>query len=769
MFDILSGHAQDVSAVHFTQTASSQNVLFSGSVDGEFGQWLGKESGCRPGDWTLSSKQKAHDGTINAITSITDTPFVLSAGADAVMKLWRAKGNDPPEVVYALNLKPRYIPLSVAAATLTSNGQVDSIFVAVAGTKNSIQIYVISGLASGKPQSSLRATLPGHEGWITNLKLRLDPTKEAADTIIWLASASQDKSVRIWKICRSTQDENAESDDISFEPSLSAKTYRVKEENATLAITFEALLLGHEDWIQTASWNPQKDVLQLLTSSADNSLIIWEPDPATGIWLNSARLGEISGQKGSTSATGSTGGFWIGLWSPKADAVTCLGRTGSWRLWLYDQKRTYWVKEPGITGHTKAITDISWSRKGEYLLSTSTDQTTRLHAPWTGGSRASWHEFCRPQIHGYDLNCIQSLSKSTFVSGADEKLLRVFEMPKQVGRMLEALCGIALEIREEAMPEAANMPVLGLSNKAVEVNGTDDSTGDAGPVNTSRSEATLSSPPTEDYLAKHTLWPEYEKLYGHGHEISALAADSSGSIIATACKASSAEHAVIRIYDAKTWHEIRPPLVSHSLTITRLQFQANTGRLLSVGRDRKWTVFQSEANETAQGEKKPQGRLKLVASNPKGHSRMILDAAWSPVPDLSFFVTASRDKTVKVWRLYGEERECECVSSIARTGPVTAVNIQTNPESNDLLCLAVGEESGRLSCHVFSATAISDRSSARVSPLKSVDLNSRLWPSKSVTRLQWQPGGRPEARLAVASADSSLRILSVDWQSFVDK
>lgn len=43
-------------------------------------------------------------------------------------------------------------------------------------------------------------------------------------------------------------------------------------------------------------------------------------------------------------------------------------------------------------------------------------------------------------------------------------------------------------------------------------------------------------PPVEDFLVNHTLWPEANKFYGHGYEIIALATNSKGTLIASACK-----------------------------------------------------------------------------------------------------------------------------------------------------------------------------------------------------------------------------------------
>jgi elongator complex protein 2 len=515
---------------------------------------------------------------------------------------------------------------------------------AVAGTKDIIQLYVLDSEKSS--DFKLQATLSGHEGWIRSLEFTQESFDPHSDLI--LSSASQDKYIRLWRIHQGKElpvaAASADPSMGAFMPgkSLSNRAHRFHAQGLDFSATFEALLFGHEDWIYSTKWRAVGKRLQLLSASADNSLAIWEPDAATGVWVIIARMGEISSEKGSTTATGSTGGFWTGLWSPAGETVVCLGRTGSWRLWDYHGPEDRWIQSVGISGHTQAVTGIAWAKDGSYLLSTSADQTTRLHARWQRAGRSSWHEMARPQIHGYDLNCIDALGSSQFVSGADEKLLRVFREPKAVANLLEALCGISGGEIED-MPDAANMPVLGLSNKAIEAGDEGEGAIDAATAGTSTAalvtadpsaipKATLeiTHPPLEDQLSRHTLWPETEKLYGHGYEISALASSHDGTLVATACKASSIDHAVIRLFETRTWHEVKPPLMAHALTIARLRFSRDDGRLLSIGRDRQWAVFQRGESESGGGSGVDPPPYTLLAKDPKGHARMILDAAWAP-------------------------------------------------------------------------------------------------------------------------------------------
>ncbi|RYP77025.1 hypothetical protein DL771_001315 [Monosporascus sp. 5C6A] len=832
--NLLSGHKDVVKAVKFLprQDEEAASYLLSGGDDQCLKVWqLGSDSQNQ-----CVQTVQSHTAGINCIATLkrgaqpgtgTARPRIFATGAaDASVGIWSFDGSEA-RVLQTIKPSPKFFPLALALSGLGADGE--SLVLAAAGTRDTVQIFVADS-GGAEPEFRLQATLSGHEGWIRSL----DFTREdggGGDLI--LASASQDKYIRLWRFHAGTELPSAAAD--GADPSMGAflpgrspsnKVHRLKAADKDYSITFEALLLGHDDWIYSAKWCPRNGSNsggrpQLLSTSADNTLAIWEADASSGIWITTVRLGEISREKGATTATGSTGGFWTGLWSPDAGSVACLGRTGSWRLWGHDRDRDQWLPRVGVSGHTRAVTGVAWARSGDYLLSTSADQTTRLHAAWVAAAEgedgtetenksrteSTWHEMARPQIHGYDLNCIDTLGDSQFVSGADEKLMRVFDEPRAVARLLNRVCGIGNPVEADddgtRRPDAADMPVLGLSNKAVETEedginnnnqeeresrqqpaaddnkataaeaGDPDAAEAAAAAAVRRLALDVDRPPLEDALSRHTLWPEAEKLYGHGYELSCLACSHNGRLVASACRASSANHAVVRLFEAAPrWAEVRPPLAAHSLTATRLRFSPPDDRyLLSVGRDRTWAVFErvgsvdegagkdGEGEDEEKKERAPPS-YRLLQSNPKGHSRMILDAAWAPPvattteadsPPPPVFATAGRDKQVKIWRKGHSDAEITCAASIPETHPVTAIDFLPRPTAAGKLVLAVGTEAGRVSVHLLDPAPLAVSSSLALRP--------ELFLAKAVLQLSWRPQ-RAGNELAVAGEDGSLRVYS---------
>lgn len=80
----------------------------------------------------------------------------------------------------------------------------------------------------------------------------------------------------------------------------------------------------------------------------------------------------------------------------------------------------------------------------------------------------------------------------------------------------------------------------------------------------------------------------------------AVAASNTTSVIATSCKATTPQHAVVRLYSTQTWKPLERTLEGHSLTVTRIAFSPDDQLLVTVGRDRAWCLFEKDADGPGQ-------------------------------------------------------------------------------------------------------------------------------------------------------------------------
>jgi elongator complex protein 2 len=429
------------------------------------------------------------------------------------------------------------------------------------------------------------------------------------------------------------------------------------------------------------------------------------------------------------------------------------------------------------------------------------DFTTRLHADWRGGGGGGgakgWRQIARPQVHGHAIRCVATLpapaptdgdddastsssivGSTVFVSGADEKILRVFRSPGTflgtLGESLPASASAARAAFARARAAAgdaagAELPQLGLSNKAVDdANGRDGSTdepsrdessGGGGfddDVVASVTPTVLAAPPTEETLAQATLWPETCKLYGHGDDLSCVAAHPSGKLIASACEARREGAADVWIWEASasgsgggggggggesgttttTTTSWRPAgrLPGATLTVVSLAFAPRGARdmLLAASRDRHVCVYvPARPGAAAYGAWGADGWR--LARRAKAHAKAIYSAAWAPPPpasaespDESVFATGARDRRVKLWVATAfdargpngastgdaDVAESPASSSIPAFDAAATAVAFAPPRSRDggkrgRLTLAIGLEDGRV--RVWSGGGFGDR------------------------------------------------------------
>ncbi|KAG6812317.1 hypothetical protein H0H92_003401 [Tricholoma furcatifolium] len=608
--------------------------------------------------WEIAAKLQAHSQAISSLCALDDR--IVTGSSDATVKIWKiVAGTDETDSFVEEQLLPlrgRY-PLSLAITNLPGS---KVLVLAIGSTDSKIHIWARSDNLF--VQASV---LAGHEDWIKTLDFQINSEGQP----LVLASGSQDATIRLWNIepwsPSNSAPQKGQTDGLSdelldaFEASLadvgeaeeggrqiSLKRHilTVKSDQGTpqqFSITFDALLIGHEAGITSLAWKPPSagGDSTLLSTSTDSSMILWSPstvaaptkEGSTSIWINRQRFGDIGGQR--------LGGFVGGAWAENGTEALAWGWAGGWRRWRCTSNASLaheetWMEVGAISGHNGPVKGLDWSPTGSYLLSAGLDQTTRIHGVTSSAVGVSgWHELSRPQVHGYDLLDVAFIDRLRFASIADEKVVRVFEAP---GNFVD----LAAELGHNR-PIGANVPPLGLSNKAM----------DDAQAPMSRRE-TSKRRPFEGELAAMTLWPEIEKSI-------TLTISPNKRFMATACKATTPDHAVVRVYETTKYQPVGQPLAGHSLTVTRIAFSPDENFVLSVSRDRSWRLFKAQEC----------GGFVAVAAD-KSHGRIIWDCAWAAEGDV--FATASRDKTVKIWHRQLED-QWSAIETIQSSSPATAV------------------------------------------------------------------------------------------------
>lgn len=788
MVSVLNGHTSRVNTVRWVHRDPGvpEIHLVSGGSDSRLILWETQH-----GKFTQSVECKGHTGPVSAVDAIyieDSKILVASAASDSTVRLWLCSNNKEAKCLHNLSFGGGF--MMDVSLLLLPGSQVPVL--ACGGDDSRVHLYV---LANGELQKVM--TLQGHEDWVRGVAW----TSTGRELL--LASCSQDSLIRVWKLCaKSATDTRTEYDHSIIRMKEDIFEVKEKDESSVYAVTLEAVLAGHENWVYGVHWQPPvskggelQHPLRLLSASMDKTMILWAPEEGSGVWVEQVRVGEVGGN---------TLGFYGCQMSPDGSMIVAHAFHGALHLWCRNHDREEeWRPGVVISGHFNAVQDLSWDPEGEFILSVGSDQTTRLFTPWKtlDSKQATWHEISRPQIHGYDMQCLATVGRFQFVSGADEKVLRVFQAPRNFVENFANISGTSKETLLTSsdsanLPEGASTPALGLSNKAVfqgdlapKTNGEEEQFSKASdqyqesyfhPLN-------LTEPPPEDHLLQNTLWPEVQKLYGHGFEMFCLASDSSRTVVASACKASKAEHAAILLWSTTTWRQLQT-LPFHSLTVTQMAFSPRANLLLAVSRDRTWSLW-SRSLPTPES---PEPQFSLYAHTGKEtavHTRIIWSCDWSP--DSTYFVTSSRDKKVIVWGpcflddTNDSSPEIKPCSSILDVGDsATAVAFCPSLCSDDSYLLAVGLECGRIRLYRWRPVQDPAGGNDWVSCGETNDSQSH---ALAVKRLRWRPrvgraglqSDRKEGRtdgeseteeeeesswvqLASASADHSVKIFNVN-------
>lgn len=555
------------------------------------------------------------------------------------------------------------------------------------------------------PEGQQLLSLAGHQNWTSSLQFQLVENGR----ILMLLSASLDKTVRLWKLSRA--DQSSATFASATVATSAAAAAAVLKELVPQQNTFngwrcelDAVALGHENAVYFAKFvQDSTGALMILSGSSDKSVILWREGFA-GAWVSEAQLSEASDY---------TLLFVGGSLLCQGNCLVAVASTGSVMLWRRDNNE--WTPSTPITGHTGAVEQCTWlpatcaGSNLPILLTCSVDQTTRAF------SISAHLELSRPQIHGYDLKCLAAYAVPEtgaieIVSGADEKVLRVFAAPDQF------YTRAGLQVAFPA-PAAAQLPALGLSNKLL-------SNANEG-YNSAFAPTTRF--PHDRELMRQSLWPEVDKLYAHNRELSCLAIDSQARWMASAAKGTKVSDAAVCIWSraSGSW-KLQETLELHKLTVTNMAFSGDGTKLLVVSRDRSLSLVRFG------------DAVEVSVRGFEAHSRQIWAAAWI---DNDRFITGGREGVLKWWKVASDNNSVECVKQVQFEAAICSVAV--NPDSS---VIAVGDERGKVFIHAATASLDAEVSAASFTQV--------LACAESIVDLKWNGG-----LLAVVSADRSVRVL----------
>ncbi|GFP84690.1 elongator complex protein 2 [Phtheirospermum japonicum] len=384
----LPGHKAFVNCTHWLPSSKfafkaknlQRHYLLSGDADGTILLWefsLADNKVLWRNVLQVPQKHKKGVTCISAIMVSQTDAFFASSSSDGTVSIWEVIIPSISEGECKLSCLDTLLVGKKPMVTLSlvelpgNNGQ---LALAMGGLDNKIHIY--SGERTGKFVHACE--LKGHTDWIRSLDFSL-PLHEIGETpTLLLVSSSQDKGIHIWKIALLESQADNKKEETSLASYIKGPIFSACSDS--YQISLESLLIGHEDWVYSVEWQPPKcssvDGIEfyqpqsILSASMDKTMMIWQPEKTTGIWMNMVTVGELSH---------CALGFYGGHWSPNSDSILAHGYGGSFHLWKnvgidFDD----WKPQKVPSGHFAAVSDISWAREGEYLLSVSHDQVRVL-------------------------------------------------------------------------------------------------------------------------------------------------------------------------------------------------------------------------------------------------------------------------------------------------------------------------------------------------------------------------------------------------------